>query len=154
MPLTINVGLSRKRSENYNSQGASINLTADLDQSLLARPDDLQGAVNELYEQAEYALIRQMHSADSCVTVDRARQVANGTNGNGAVHAGNGRAAASSNSGMTPAQRRAVFAIADQLGLDPIDEARHEFGIDLDLASVSEASKLIDHLKAIQFSNR
>ena len=29
-------------------------------------------------------------------------------------------------------------------GVDPVDEARHEFGIDLERASVSEASKLID----------
>ena len=59
MPLTISVGLSRKTSENYNSQGVSIHLTAELDQSLLVRPDDLQGAVGELYEQAERALDRQ-----------------------------------------------------------------------------------------------
>lgn len=154
MPLTINVGLSRKRSENYRSQGASIDLTAELDQSLLARPDDLQGAVNELYEQAEYALTRQMQNTAPAVTADRAGPGSNGMISNGAVHASKGRATGSSVSGMTPSQRRAVFAIADQLGLDPIDEARHEFGIDLDRASISEASKLIDHLKTMQFSNR
>jgi hypothetical protein len=38
MPLTISVGLSRKASENYQSTGVSINITAELDQSLLARP--------------------------------------------------------------------------------------------------------------------
>ncbi|MGB0766825.1 MAG: hypothetical protein ACPGYV_03860 [Phycisphaeraceae bacterium] len=59
MPLTINVGLNRKASKDYQSTGASINLTAELDQSLLTRPDELQGAVSELYEQAELALDRQ-----------------------------------------------------------------------------------------------
>ena len=38
MPLTVNVGISRKASANYQSQGLSINLTAELDQSLLADP--------------------------------------------------------------------------------------------------------------------
>ena len=42
MPLTINVGLSRKRSENYQSEGVSINVTAELDQALLTQPRRLQ----------------------------------------------------------------------------------------------------------------
>lgn len=155
MPLTINVGLSRKTSENYNSQGASISLTAELDQSLLARPDDLQGAVDELYEQAEYALVRQTHRAGPIPAHQRApASRPNGTNGNGHAQERNGRGPDPTGRGMTPSQRHAVCAIADQLGIDPIDEARHEFGIDLDRASLDEASKLIDHLKSLQFSNR
>jgi hypothetical protein len=42
MPLTVHVGISRKASANYQSQGLSVNLTADLDQSLLADPPRLQ----------------------------------------------------------------------------------------------------------------
>ena len=38
MPLTIDVGLSRKASKDYQSTGTSINLTAELDQALLPRP--------------------------------------------------------------------------------------------------------------------
>ena len=38
MPLSINVGLSRKASKDYQSTGVSINVTAELDQSLLAKP--------------------------------------------------------------------------------------------------------------------
>ena len=49
MPLTINVGLSRKASENFQSTGTSINITAELDQSLLARPDQLQQEIDRLY---------------------------------------------------------------------------------------------------------
>jgi hypothetical protein len=59
MPLTIDVGLSRKASENYQSTGTSINITAELDQSLLARPDQLQQEIDRLYEQANTALDRQ-----------------------------------------------------------------------------------------------
>lgn len=39
MPLSINVGLSRKASRDYQSTGVSINVTAELDQTLLARPE-------------------------------------------------------------------------------------------------------------------
>ena len=152
MPIVINVGLSRKTSENYNSQGVSINLTAELDQSLLARPDELQGAVSELYEQAESALDRQAAG----VAQEPARQRIthtnhNGSNGNGQTNgrASNGR---SSGRGMTQSQHKAIQAIAGQLGIDPIDEARHEFGVDLEQASISEASKIIDHLKQLQGS--
>jgi hypothetical protein len=37
MPLSINVGLSRK-AKDYQSTGVSINVTTELHQSLLARP--------------------------------------------------------------------------------------------------------------------
>ena len=83
MPLTINVGLSRKRSANYNSQGASINLTAELDQSLLVRSDDLQAAINELYEQAEYALVRQTQAPDLPRVEQHAMSPGHGTLRNG-----------------------------------------------------------------------
>ena len=145
MPITINVGLSRKESANYNSQGASINLTAELAQSLLARPDELQGAVSELYEQAEAALERQVNGSSHEAATRRSPQRQNGSNSHGRSNgqAQNGR-------GMTQSQRKAIHAIADQLGVDAADEARHEFGIDLDRASIAEASKLIDHLKSLQ----
>lgn len=59
MPLTVNVGISRKASRDYQSAGLSINLTAELDQSLLAKPAELQAQVEQLYAQAEQALDRQ-----------------------------------------------------------------------------------------------
>src|SRR4051794_24925914 len=68
MPLSINVGLSRKASKDYQSSGVSINVTAELDQSLLARPEELQEQIAGLYAQAELALDRQAtaqpHNAD------------------------------------------------------------------------------------------
>jgi len=38
MPLIVNVGLFRTNSVNYQSASVSINLTAELDQSLLTDP--------------------------------------------------------------------------------------------------------------------
>jgi hypothetical protein len=59
MPLTVNVGISRKASANYQSAGLSINLTAELDQSLLADPPRLQSEIDRIYRQAEEALDRK-----------------------------------------------------------------------------------------------
>ena len=59
MPLTVNVGMSRKSSQNYQSEGVSINLTAELDQSLLADPPRLQQEIDRVYLQAHTALERQ-----------------------------------------------------------------------------------------------
>ena len=59
MPLTVNVGMSRKSSQNYQSAGVSINLTAELDQSLLADPPRLQQEIDRVYLQAQTALDRQ-----------------------------------------------------------------------------------------------
>jgi len=55
----INVGLSRKASENFQSTGTSINITAELDQSLLGRPNQLQEEIDHLFGQASDALDRQ-----------------------------------------------------------------------------------------------
>ena len=45
MPLSIIVGLSRKAGKDYQSTGVSINVTAELDQSLLTHPDELRQEV-------------------------------------------------------------------------------------------------------------
>lgn len=65
MPLTVNVGLSRKTSANYQSAGTSINLTAELDQSLLADPPRLQSEIDRIYAQAEEALERRARGVDT-----------------------------------------------------------------------------------------
>ena len=142
MPLTINVGLSRKASKDFQSTGTSINLCAELDQSLLTRPNELQAAVDELYQLAEASLDRQANSA--ATELPRARD----SNSHTPRVNGNGRN--QSARGMTQSQKKAIHAIASHLGIDAVDEARHELGVDLEQASISEASKLIDHLKSLQ----
>jgi hypothetical protein len=128
MPLTLIVGLSRKTSENYNSKGVSINLTAELDQALLNRPDELQDRVAALYREAEQALERQDSPSD--------REQHSHPQPIG--------------DSMTASQRRAIEAICKRLDTNPADEARHEYGLDLDRMNIREASKFIDHLKALQ----
>ena len=58
MPLSINVGLSRKASKDYQSTGTSINIIAELDAALLAKPDELQKQIDGLYREAQDAIDR------------------------------------------------------------------------------------------------
>ena len=149
MPLSISVGLSRKASENFQSTGTSINITAELDQSLLARPDQLQQEITQLYQQAESALDRQ--------TIQM--QAPGDKPDSPSAHVGNGRT--KGNSGgptntngqaipMTQAQNRAIVAITRRLGIDAGGECRSAFGWDLTKLSVRQASEFIDHLKGLQ----
>jgi len=153
MPLTINVGLSRKRSENYQSDGVSLNLTAELDQSLLAKPDELQQQIDALYEQAEQAIDRQVappgsrpDSSRFAHSQDTLRAEPRG-NGNGRRPAPsprrNGNVAP-----MTASQRRAILAIAERLGIDARQEAVDVVGSEFDRLDIRQASELIDHLKS------
>jgi hypothetical protein len=162
MPLSVNVGLSRKSSENYQSRGASINVVAELDATLLARPEDLQRQIAGLYAQAELALARRSASASTSAAAGppanpapAPRRESDGTNGerhpagrDAAVRPPR-RGGGHTPGGMTVSQRRAVSAIAARLGVDPDLEARDVIGVDLDGLSVRQASDLIDHLKGL-----
>lgn len=148
MPLSINVGLSRKASRDFQSTGVSINVTAELDQSLLARPDELQREIGNLYAQAEQALDQRAGGASRQSRSQPSRNGAsphrNNGNGNGNGHGG----------GMTESQRKAIFAIAHRVNADPAYEADQIIGVALDDLSVRQASDLIDHLKSFAPGDR
>jgi hypothetical protein len=139
MPLTIDVGLSRKASENFQSTGISINITAELDQSLLARPDQLQMEIDRLFGEASDALDRQS---------DRLQAQTDKPGSSG----GNGHANGNSQTvvPMTQAQNRAIVAITRRLGIDAPGECRSALGLDLAKLSIRQASEFIDHLKTLQ----
>jgi len=152
MSLSINVGLSRKASRDYQSTGVSINVTAELDQSLLAKPDELQQQVGNLYAQAEAALDRQAQSMGEPEAPQRHDQNAGQRRNNGNGYANGGRRG-NSNGNASPAtqsQRRAIDAIARRVGVDPALEAQDIIGVPLDDLSLRQASELIDHLKDIE----
>jgi hypothetical protein len=151
MPLSINVGLSRKASKDYQSTGVSINVTAELDQTLLAKPDELQGEIDHLYYQAEQALNRQ---AQEMTSEDPPARPAR--NGNDRARGGNGRGNGNGHNNvppMTQSQRRAINAIADRVGVDANDEAMNITGNSFDRLTLKQASTLIDHLKSIEPAN-
>jgi len=152
MPLSINVGLNRKASHNYQSTGVSINVTAELDATLLAKPDELQQQIAGLYSQAERALNRQ-----SAQLAPSEPSRTNGAHSNGSQRNyersdtnrranGNGH-----NRGhMTDSQRRAIEAIARRVNADAAYEAREITGAELEDLTVRQASDLIDHLKSLE----
>ena len=152
MPLSINVGLSRKASKDYQSTGVSINVTAELDQSLLARPDELQQQVANLYAQAEQALDRQAGAptpSESRPANSRpARQNGSYRNGNGSGHS-NGNRSNGNGGGMSQSQRNAILAIARRSNVDPNYEAEQMVGTPFEQLTIRQASELIDHLKAL-----
>ena len=173
MPLTINVGLSRKSSENYQSRGVSINVSAELDQSLLADPRRLQREIAGLYLQAEEALEEQCGEANGHSNgrsesrgsrdqnqrrEDRSRNGRNGRHGdrsNGSRSTRSSRSTGNGNGGgnhrpATNSQVRALRAIADRLNIDLGDEVEDQFDCRLDELDVRQASQLIDLLKAQQ----
>lgn len=148
MPLSINVGLSRKASRDYQSTGVSINVTAELDQSLLARPQELQEQVANLYAQAEQALDRRAGHLDAAPVQHRPYPARSNGYRNGNGHGDRGRSNGNGG-GMSVSQRRAIIAIARRANIDPDYEAQQIIGIPLDQMSIQQASELIDHLKSL-----
>lgn len=148
MPLSINVGLSRKASRDYQSTGVSINVTAELDQSLLARPQELQEQVANLYAQAEQALERRAGQLDAAPGSHRPYPAKSNVYRNGNGHGNHGRSNGNGG-GMTQSQRRAILAIARRANIDPDYEAQQIIGVPIDHMSIQQASELIDHLKSL-----
>jgi hypothetical protein len=176
MPLTVNVGISRKASANYQSQGLSINLTAELDQSLLADPPRLQLEIDRIYAQAEQALDRQgqavttmtgmtasgqevPHAADHAAP-NRAPHRNGSTNGqaNGSSnghYSGNGNARNGFHGGpvrpATESQLKALRSIYKRMNLRLEHEIHEEYGLEfIEELDVKQASALIDLLKERQ----
>ena len=62
MSLSINVSLSQKASLDPKSTVYSINITADLDESLLTRPKELHERITGLYAQAARCIEQQANA--------------------------------------------------------------------------------------------
>lgn len=127
MPLSIDVGLSRKIARRFQSTGVSINITAELDQGLLARPGDLHAEIERLYAQAQEALEQQL-----AVMM---------------THAPSTSPAEVRDRPATPAQRRAIQALCRRLGVDAADAIRSALGCAMADMSVGQASQLIAQLE-------
>ena len=156
MPLSATVGRTRKISKNFQSSGLSIALTAELDSTLLTRPEALQEQIANLYAQAAEAMDREEARMVSTTLSDEDHCGREGCgNGQAAASAAHtqdrrdGRFSSRLEAPMTTKQSRAIGAIASRLNVDPQAESRNVIGFDLHRLTVPEASKLIDHLNSL-----
>jgi hypothetical protein len=165
MPLTLNVGVSRKMGlPDYGSIGASCNLQMELDAGLLEHDlDGFQARIRGAYVAAHQAVHDELARLQAPGDVKTAplppvrtvKRVANGdhransnTNGNGIiakVHGDRPR----TRKPATASQIKAILAIARRQDVDLVGLMRQEFDVERpeDL-SLRQASQLIDLLKA------
>ena len=158
MPLTMNVGLSRKVGEaNYGSRGASVNFEVELEASLVREPDQLRERVRYLFSLAQEAVEEELsgHSQHQ-----NNKPIHNG-NGNSSFQASNGhRAEVSGSSHLGNGQRASqkqsdyIYQLAKQikgLGVRRLEGlAEKMFGKPLTELTSMDASGLIDTIKEIK----
>jgi len=138
MPMTLNVGFSRKVGEpDYGSRGASVNLDVELDTGLLAEPARLRHRIQELFDLAQASVDEELQ-----------RTGQPGPPAHTDSTGGNGQPCPRPARRATQSQVRAIHAIADRQGIDLSSLLRERFQIShADDLSITEASQLIDELK-------
>ena len=141
MPVKLNVGVCRKVGEaNFGSRGASINLEAELDASIVSDQHRFKERVRSLYAMARRSVNEELNitSKESDAPASNDPSPRNGSS-------------ASNRTGVTPAtasQVRAIYAIARRRRLKMQDLLRDRFGADHPEAlSIRDASTVIDELK-------
>ena len=146
MPIKINIGVCRKVGEaNFGSRGASINLEAELDASIVSDQHRFKARVRSLYAMARRSVNEELNitseESDAESSSPRAsndpspRNGFSASNRTGVAHA-------------TASQVRAIYAITRRRRLKMQDLLRDRFGVDHPEAlSIREASTVIDELK-------
>ena len=159
MPVLITVGRSCKRSKDFNSEGYSLSLQAELPSNVVDDPNALAEKSGELF-QLVTDLLEDRVNADSVEPVptrqsraavaDLTKRVARSTTPSyqpqqpsGKRDGGNGNGVR----GITTAQTNAIHNMARKVGEDPEGLAASQFNRELRELTIRQASALIDGLK-------
>lgn len=137
MPLTLNIGHSRKVGEpNYGSRGASVNLQMELEASVVRDPEELQRKIKYLFGLAKSCVEDELGASPTTGHYNNGSATSNGSHQPTSRHA-------------TEKQVRALHAIAARLRLNLPSELRTRYDVNrLDELTVQQASEFIDALKA------
>lgn len=134
MPMTLNVGLSKKVGEtNYGSRGASVNLETELDAGVVNDPDRLRDRIRQMFQLARSAIQEELNGEGHAAT---------GQRGGGTGHNGNQR-----DRPATDAQCRALRTIAQRQNRDLSQLLNQRFSCQQpEQITLRQASALIDEL--------
>jgi hypothetical protein len=160
MPLTLNIGLSRKVGEaNYGSRGASVNLEIELDSQLVTDPAKLQERIRQCFGMVRVSLDEELTGGNGNAEPDhhgsdnRPRNANGNSNGHGASRFNNARG--NNSRPATSSQIKAIHAIARRHRIDLAAFLQERFHIARpDDLTLQEASTTIDDLKASDTSKR
>lgn len=144
MPITVNVGASRKIADNnYGSRGASVNIELELESGLIGEPAKLHDKIRQLFGLVKVSLAEELNGNGHTNGNTQAAGQPNGANGNGASPRSNPSRPA------TASQVKAIYAIAkgQRLNLNQFLRDRFQVGRPEDLG-IKQASAVIDELKS------
>ncbi|MBI1374272.1 MAG: hypothetical protein GC159_16270 [Phycisphaera sp.] len=153
MAVKVNVGGSRKVSQDYNSTGYSVSIDAELSNEVLTDPDALAGNVNDLFQMVDDLLDEQVRkNSDGGEGTTPTRDNGNGHGGRSRRHSRSGSSNGNGNGRnghrpITSAQERAITNMARRLGQDADEWANSDHGVPVKDLSVKQASQLIDAFK-------
>ncbi len=154
MTIKINVGLSRKVGQpNFGSLGASCHVDIELDaQAIRDEPERLRAKVREAFAVCKQSVDAEL--ASSSQSDEPSHGFAPPISGPASwPRQDEAPAAPRHGAGVarpaTPAQVKAIHAIAGKAGIIVASELQHRFGVaHPQQLSISQASQMIDHLKA------
>jgi hypothetical protein len=154
MTIKINVGLSRKVGQpNFGSLGASCHVDIELDAQLLRdEPDRLRAKVREAFAVCKQSVDAELASSSQFDETPQgfAPPI---TGPSSWLRQDDAPPEPRRGSGVarpaTPAQVKAIHAIAGKAGIVVASELQRRFGVSSpQQLNISQASQMIDHLKA------
>ena len=147
MPITLNVGLSRKVSQDYNSRGYSINLNVELPVDAVNDPSTITQSADQLFGLCDHLLDQQIKGDGGSNSTEPTSRGNGRSKPNGRTYRRNGNGQSNGARSLTNAQERAITNMARRIEQDADDWARQEFDADVSQLTVKQASQLIDQLK-------